>query len=1137
MKTIFSKSLRFVCAALSLAMMLSCASFSVSAVNTEPLVIPYTGIQRGNVDGKKKATVETVSDPEKGTVVKISPVVDTTESGAVMIDGFYLTKYGIDLNYYKYITVEYKYVSEYPESLRPFVNYMRNGNVLSAAVGVESNEDVCEGEWATAVFDMSEALQGKVTGTGILEQLHFYPFGQGRSPRSMEASDYMLVGNFTFSGVNPEGSRLYNVTFEAGNIPGRTGSLPEDYKAHAGDVLTLPEPGVSAEGRVAVGWTVSGSSRVYRSGEQIVMPGSDLSLRVSWGDALVSPDVKILRFPDYFLCICDNKNTAVASKTTYEGVPVVEVVPNIYSSVNTGINLDGWVYGSANIDVTQYKSLILSYKYISSSPKTGHPQINVMKGESFTGGTEMASADPIRANRWTAASFDLTPCAGKTIAAQAPTLRQLHVYPLGGNKPSTMRADDIIYVDRLIAVTDKVQSADVRSGYIGGYEDGTFRPNGTMTRAEACAALAKADAGGEASVPENGTSNFSDVSSGAWYAKYIAYCEGNGFIAPCGGNFLPDSPITRSEFSEIIYRRSLPASERTALNLSCNTPFSGQSGNGSRLAGGNLITRAEAVRMINAAFNIEGAPDVDMETVAGKLYKDVDTSHWAYADIAAASASYVVYLDENGVEHLIFDGGSTLSEEAAEVDFAAGLAKKNEVDALIAERAAEIRASVGDYSDITGTKIYVSPSGSDANDGRSPATAVATIERGNSLVKSGDALLLERGGEWRTTFTSKAGVTYGAYGEGAKPLINGNLIGNVGGASNWTLVPGTSNIWKLTRPVNDIGNIILNRTSTFEKIVPSVGGSVLLVGGRSFDPATSFTKNRTFFVVYGSVNGNSTDYTSLNSTLYVRCDEGNPGSLYSDIELATRNTAIVGSGSGCVFDNIAVMFAGCHGIGGIGGSKNVRFQNCEIGWIGGSAQYFQNGSMVRFGNGVEVYGSCNGYYIDNCYIYQCYDAGVTHQYSRGGTNDVLDQNVEYTNNVIEKCIYNIEYFMGAADSSAALRYMKNILIKDNILAYSGAGWGMAPDRSAQIKGWQHYNRAENFVIEGNIFLMAEYYTLDMGASREEWMPGFRNNTYILPYGHKFMKFASWTNNYGDGAEDFVRNKMQENGYHLYFLEG
>lgn len=73
----------------------------------------------------------------------------------------------------------------------------------------------------------------------------------------------------------------------------------------------------------------------------------------------------------------------------------------------------------------------------------------------------------------------------------------------------------------------------------------------------------------------------------------------------------------------------------------------------------------------------------------------------------------------------------------------------------------------------TGTAYYVSNKGNDGNDGRSPETAWATLDRVNEApLQYGDAVFFERGGVWRnTTVETKEGVTYSAYGEGAKPRI------------------------------------------------------------------------------------------------------------------------------------------------------------------------------------------------------------------------------------------------------------------------------------------------------------------------------------------------------------------------------
>ncbi|MBO5370613.1 MAG: S-layer homology domain-containing protein [Clostridia bacterium] len=83
---------------------------------------------------------------------------------------------------------------------------------------------------------------------------------------------------------------------------------------------------------------------------------------------------------------------------------------------------------------------------------------------------------------------------------------------------------------------------------INGYEDGTFRPNQTITRAEfvkiltSLAALDAADA------------EFEDVKSGSWYAPFVGAAAKAGLVTGDGSRFNPDQPITRQDTAVIVYR-------------------------------------------------------------------------------------------------------------------------------------------------------------------------------------------------------------------------------------------------------------------------------------------------------------------------------------------------------------------------------------------------------------------------------------------------------------------------------------------------------------------------------------------------------------------------------------------------------
>jgi hypothetical protein len=214
-------------------------------------------------------------------------------------------------------------------------------------------------------------------------------------------------------------------------------------------------------------------------------------------------------------------------------------------------------------------------------------------------------------------------------------------------------------------------------------------------------------------------------------------------------------------------------------------------------------------------------------------------------------------------------------------------------------------------------------------------------------------------------------------------------------------------------------------------------------------------------------------------------------------------------------------------------------RNCELGWIGGSIQFYGDRQPTRYGNGIEIYGGCGRYVIDHCYVYQCYDAGITHQISAVGNEDVLMQDVTYSNNLIEDCVYAIEYFVGKAENGANRR-MQNVLFTGNILRRAGYGFGnQRPDKMtpALIKSWGHYNRASNFRIVGNVFDRSKPHSLHISADNPEWLPKLQNNTHILLKGTDALlgspeKTYTVDENYGN----LIRRLFDEEGGRYILVE-
>lgn len=85
-------------------------------------------------------------------------------------------------------------------------------------------------------------------------------------------------------------------------------------------------------------------------------------------------------------------------------------------------------------------------------------------------------------------------------------------------------------------------------GVISGYTDGTFRPDAEITRAELATIISRF-----ANLDVN-TQTFSDI-SGHWAQKYIELAAGNGWIKGYeDGTFRPDEKITRAETFAMINR-------------------------------------------------------------------------------------------------------------------------------------------------------------------------------------------------------------------------------------------------------------------------------------------------------------------------------------------------------------------------------------------------------------------------------------------------------------------------------------------------------------------------------------------------------------------------------------------------------
>ena len=386
----------------------------------------------------------------------------------------------------------------------------------------------------------------------------------------------------------------------------------------------------------------------------------------------------------------------------------------------------------------------------------------------------------------------------------------------------------------------------------------------------------------------------------------------------------------------------------------------------------------------------------------------------------------------------------------------------------------------GDYH-ITGTTYYISPYGDDANDGTSPETAWRTmyyLEHDPDRFQYGDGVFFERGGVYRGRAFIRSGVTYAAYGEGPKPAIYGSRR-DYADARLWQPTD-VANVWKVhvLQENEDVGNLIFNHGvhCAHKKLENDLHAE------REF-------------------------YFDTCGDLYLYYADGNPGEVFDSIEISPHFTLFCAENPKThdfTFDNLCLKYTGVHGIGMTWGAENVKVTNCEIGYIGGCMmQLVRDGTVtpVRLGNGFESMDLCRNITVEHNWVYQCFDAGLTHQSTH--PYGVVQANIRFADNLIEYCNYNIEVFTNR-------NYGKyfDITYENNILRFAGYGFGTV-DRIGSndsmcscLRGMRNTMHCENFIFRNNVLDTSWRWLVVSAYCNDGLGPTFEGNAY---YQHDDVK--------------------------------
>ena len=190
--------------------------------------------------------------------------------------------------------------------------------------------------------------------------------------------------------------------------------------------------------------------------------------------------------------------------------------------------------------------------------------------------------------------------------------------------------------------------------YLIGYSDGTVRPNGKITRAEVATIFFRLLDDDTRAKYWSSENNFSDVSADKWYNNAVSTLSHMGVIGGyADGTFRPDAPISRAEFAKIAVSFTQNTGSATynyftdVKTTDWFAPYVTAAKDAGLIEGysdgsfkpESKITRAEACAIVNRTLGRK--PSKAHMKISDRIdWPDVQTTDWFYEAIMEATNSH-----------------------------------------------------------------------------------------------------------------------------------------------------------------------------------------------------------------------------------------------------------------------------------------------------------------------------------------------------------------------------------------------------------------------------------------------------------------------------------------------------------------
>lgn len=296
-----------------------------------------------------------------------------------------------------------------------------------------------------------------------------------------------------------------------------------------------------------------------------------------------------------------------------------------------------------------------------------------------------------------------------------------------------------------------------QKSFIAGYPNGLFKPDSSVTRAEAAQMLWVL----ENATASNLKADFKDAKD-SWYNQALNYTISKGMLLAKDGNIRPDVPMTRGEFVRMLYPLLADKSggprfndiaghefEAAILRASSNGIIKGYP-DGSFKPDGK-VTRAETVTMLNKLSNRYLTLD-DLKKNASKIkeFSDVQKSHWAYLQIMSAvnypiinevTETYYTYKDgyEESWDKVWVENSKEVPEDKTQNNKPDSNAKKDYIESKLYDKTSNVNIE----GKITKDAKLVVVDKSTTKDGKVTITVPETILKDYKTLKPAQDKLYE----------------------------------------------------------------------------------------------------------------------------------------------------------------------------------------------------------------------------------------------------------------------------------------------------------------------------------------------------------------------------------------------------------